>query len=104
MSRTGNRIVAAVQAKVYERLLGQPVGFFQDRHSSEFMTRLALAANGVRDVLQALIMSMSRDVLTLVALIVVMLVHNPMLAAIALIALPIGALLLSQTVGKLRRQ
>lgn len=103
LSRTGNKIVAAVQTRLYDHILRQDMRFFNSHHSTDFMSRLAVAANGVRDVLQALIMSVSRDVLTLVALIVVMLVHNPMLAAIALIALPIGALLLSQTVGKLRR-
>lgn len=103
LSRTGNKIVAAVQTRLYDHILKQDMLFFQSHHSTDFMSRLAVAANGIRDVLQALIMSVSRDVLTLVALIIVMIVHNPLLAAIALVALPLGGLILSQTVGKLRR-
>ncbi|MBM3608575.1 MAG: ABC transporter ATP-binding protein [Alphaproteobacteria bacterium] len=103
LSRTGNKIVAAVQTRLYDHILKQDMRFFQAHHSTDFMSRLAVAANGVRDVLQALVMSVSRDVLTLIALIIVMIVHNPLLAAIALIALPLGGLILSQTVGKLRR-
>jgi ATP-binding cassette, subfamily B, bacterial MsbA len=49
LSRTGNRIVAAVQARVFDHLLRQNILYFQDRHSSEFIARLSLAANGVRD-------------------------------------------------------
>lgn len=103
LSRTGNKIVAAVQTQLYDHILKQDMRFFQSHHSTDFMSRLAVAANGIRDVLQALIMSVSRDVLTLVALIIVMIMHNPLLAAIALVALPLGGLILSQTVGKLRR-
>ena len=90
LSRTGNKIVAAVQTQLYDHILKQDMRFFQSHHSTDFMSRLAVAANGIRDVLQALIMSVSRDVLTLVALIIVMIMHNPLLAAIALVALPLG--------------
>ncbi len=103
MSRTGNRIVAAVQAKVYERLLTQPVGFFQDRHSSEFMTRLALAANGVRDTLQVLISAVGRDILTLAALIVVMFWQDPLMALATCTVLPVAALLLGRVIRKVRK-
>ena len=49
LSRIGNSIVATAQRRVFERLLNQNIGYFQDRHSSEFIARLAFAANGVRD-------------------------------------------------------
>ena len=64
MSRAGNRIVAALQRRVYDHLLHQPVRFFSDRHSSELMARLAMAANGARDAVQFVINSAGRDVLT----------------------------------------
>ena len=43
-------IVAGVQRRLYEHLLQQDMRFFHDRHSTEFMTRLGTAANGVRDL------------------------------------------------------
>src|SRR5471032_2038097 len=46
LSRTGNRIVATVQTRVFDHLLRQNMLYFQDRHSSEFIARLSLAANG----------------------------------------------------------
>lgn len=52
LARTGNRIVASVQAKLFAHLLTQDMAFFQDRHSGEFMSRLAIAAASIRDTLQ----------------------------------------------------
>ncbi len=103
MSRTGNRIVAAIQARVYDRMLRQPVGFFQDRHSSDLMARLALGANSVRDVVQMLVTTAGRDVLTLVGLLFVMVYDDPLLATIVLALMPVGALLLGRLIKKVRR-
>src|SRR3954451_6083694 len=103
LSRTGNRIVAGVQRRLYEHLLRQDIRFFQDRHSSEFMTRLALAANGVRDTLQVIITSTGRDVLTLVGLIIVMIVQDPIMAVIALTIMPVGGYLLGRLIRRVRK-
>src|SRR5579863_373518 len=69
LSRTGNRIVAAVQSRVFDQLLRQNLLYFQDRHSSEFIARLALAANGVRDSLQVLAQGVARDSLSVAGLV-----------------------------------
>src|SRR5947209_4247578 len=61
LSRIGNRIVATAQRRVFDRLLHQNIGYFQDRHSSEFVARLAFAANGVRDCLQLVVQGFASD-------------------------------------------
>jgi len=48
LSRIGNRIIASVQERLFDRLMDQNVSYFHDRRSSEFMSRLTLAANGAR--------------------------------------------------------
>jgi ATP-binding cassette subfamily B protein len=103
MSRTGNRIVAAIQARVYDHLLRQPVTFFQDRHSSELMARLALAANSVRDVVQLLVTSAGRDVLTLIGLLCVMVYDDPLMALLLLTLMPVGAVLLGRLMSQVRK-
>ena len=103
MSRTGNRIVAALQARVYDHLLHQPVSFFSDRHSSELMSRLALAANAVRDVLQLIITSAGRDLLTVLGLLIVMIYQDPIMALLAVSLMPVGALLLGRLMKRIRR-
>jgi ATP-binding cassette subfamily B protein len=103
LSRTGNRIIAEVQARLFNHLLLQDMRFFHDRHSSDFMTRIAQAPNSVRDTLQALITAFGRELLTLIGLICVMFVQDPMLAALSLLTLPAAALLLGRMIGKVRK-
>ncbi|MDB5593306.1 MAG: transporter ATP-binding protein [Hyphomicrobiales bacterium] len=103
LSRTGNRIVAGVQTRLFDHLLRQDMRFFQDRHSTDFMSRLSLAANGVRDTLQVLITSMGRDVLTLAGLIVVMIVQDPLMAVMALSVMPVGGYFLGRLIRKVRK-
>ncbi len=103
MSRAGNRIVATLQKKVYDHLLHQPVRFFADRHSSELMARLAMAANGARDVVQFIMASAGRDVLTVIGLVAVMIYNDPLMALLALSVAPVGVLMLSRLMKRVRR-
>ncbi len=103
LSRTGNRIVAAIQRQLFDALLLQDMRFFHERHSADFMTRLSVAANGMRDALQVAITSISRDALTALGLILVMVTQDPVLAAIALTTLPVGMALLGRLIRRIRR-
>ena len=103
LSRVGNRIVATVQQRLFDKLVRQDLRFYQDRHSSEFMTRLAVAANGIRDSIQVIVTSTGRDCLTLFGLIVVMIVQDPMMSLIALSTFPIAVLALGRTIKRVRR-
>ena len=103
LARTGNRIVASVQRKVYEHLLQQDMRFFHGRPSTELMTHLGGAANGVRDALQVIITSAGRDLLTLLGLIIVMIVQDPIMALIALSIMPLGGYALSRLIRRVRQ-
>ena len=103
LSRTGNRIVADVQHRIFEKLIRQDLRFYQDRHSSEFMTRLAVAAGGIRDSMQVLITSTGRDLLTLIGLVIVMIVQDPLMSLIALSTFPIAVLALGRTIRRVRK-
>jgi subfamily B ATP-binding cassette protein MsbA len=103
MSRAGNRIVASLQKRVYDHLLHQPVRFFSDRHSSELMARLAMAANGARDVVQFIMASAGRDMLTVLGLLAVMIYNDPLMALMALSVAPVGVLMLSRLMKRVRR-
>ena len=102
LSRIGNRIVATAQRRVFERLLNQNIAYFQDRHSSEFIARLAFAANGVRDALQLVIQGFARDLVTVTGLVFVMVARDPKMALGALIALPVAAFFISRILRRVR--
>jgi ATP-binding cassette subfamily B protein len=103
LSRIGNRIVATAQRRVFERLLNQNVAYFQDRHSSEFVARLAFAANGVRDSLQLVIQGFARDLVSVTGLVIVMIARDPVIAGGALLALPVAALVIGRILRRVRR-
>ena len=103
LSRIGNRIVATAQRRVFDRLLNQNLMFFQDRHSSEFVARLVMAANGVRDTLQLVVQSGARDLLTIIGLAAVMVYQDPFVAAGAVCALPILTFFIRRIIVKVRR-
>lgn len=90
LGKIGNRIIAGYQNRLYENLLAQGVSFFSDRHSAEFLNRLNSGANGARTILQILITTAGRDLLTLIGLIVVMIIQDAFLAFICLVAMPIA--------------
>src|SRR5712691_11965887 len=60
LARIGNRIIADNQRKMFARLLQHNVGFFADRHSSEFTARLTTGAAAASQVLNLLITSIGR--------------------------------------------
>jgi ATP-binding cassette subfamily B protein len=103
LSRIGNRIVATAQRRVFDRLLDQNLMFFQDRHSSEFVARMVIAANGVRDSLQLVVQGGARDALTIIGLAAVMIYQDPIVAAGAVCALPILILLIRKIIQRVRR-
>lgn len=103
LARAGNSIIASAQRRLFDHLLRQDMRFFHDRHSSEFITRLVYAPNGVRDTMQAMVTTAGRDILTVIGLVIVMVVQEPVLALIAIAAMPIAAVLLTQTVGRIRK-
>jgi ATP-binding cassette, subfamily B, bacterial MsbA len=102
LARTGNRIVASIQTQLFDRLLVQNMAFFQDRYSSEFMSRLAIAATSIRDTLQLLITSAGRDLLTLLGLIGVMIIQDPLMSVIALSLMPVGGYALASLIKSVR--
>ena len=103
LARTGARIVANMQLRLFDRLLDQDIAYLRDGHSSAMLARLAIAANGVRDTLQVLALSLGRDAATLFCLIVVMFVQDTALALIAISIMPIAGYGLGALVGAVRR-
>ena len=103
LARVGNRIIAGLQSRLFDHILRMDMRYFQDRHSSEFMTRIAMSAGAVRDTLQLLVTSFGRDVLTLIGLVAVMIIQDPKLSLIALSVMPVGGYFLSKLIKRVRK-
>ena len=57
LSQIGNRIVADNQRRVFAKLLSEGLGFFSNRHSTEFIARLSTGAAACTQVINLLITS-----------------------------------------------
>lgn len=102
LGRIGNRIIAGYQNRLYENLLTQGVSFFGERHSAEFLNRLNSGANGARAILQILITTVGRDLITLIGLIIVMIIQDAFLAFVCLVAMPIAVIAVRSLIRRTR--
>jgi ATP-binding cassette subfamily B protein len=88
LSRIGNRIVADNQRAVFSKLLNEGLGFFSDRHSTEFIARVSTGAAAATQVINLLITSIGRDLLSLIGLITVMVVQDPLMSFFSFVVAP----------------
>jgi ATP-binding cassette subfamily B protein len=102
LSRIANHIIAENQRALFSKLLDESLGFFADRHSSEFAARLMAGASAATAVLNLLITSIGRDLLSLIGLIGVMVVQDPFLSLAALIVFPPAMLILRKMIKRVR--
>jgi ATP-binding cassette subfamily B protein len=102
LARIGNRIVADNQRRMFARLLQQNVGFFAERHSSEFMARLNTGAGAATQALNLLITSIARDFFTLLGLVAVMAWQDPVMSLFSIVAVPPAMLILRKMIKRIK--
>lgn len=90
LSKAGNSIVAEQQRKIYNRIVGQGVSFFQNMPSSELLVRVTYNAQAARGVIDTIVTSFVRDLFSLLGLLAVMLIQNFYLTSVALIIGPLA--------------
>ena len=102
LSRIGNSIIADNQRRMFDKLLHEDVGFFSDRHSSEFIARLTTGANAVSQVISLLITAFGRDLMSLIGLCVVMVIQDPVMSLVGVIVTPPAFLFLRKVIRRVR--
>jgi ATP-binding cassette subfamily B protein len=102
LSQISNAILANNQRRLFSKLMNESVGFFSERHSSEFLARLTAGANSVTQVLNLLINAVGRDVLSLIALVCVMLMQDPYMALLGFLVAPPAMLVLRKLVKRIK--
>jgi ATP-binding cassette, subfamily B, bacterial MsbA len=102
MSWIGNRIVADNQRRLFDKLMSENVGYFADRHSSEFIARLATGAAAVTQVINLIITAVGRDLMSLIGLTVVMVVQDPVMSIAGVIIAPPALYVLRKMIRRVR--
>ncbi len=88
LTRAGNRIVATQQIKLYDKLLRQGVSFFNLTESSDLLMRVTQSAQAARMIIDIIVTSVVRDLLTLIGLLAVMFYQQPVLSGVSMIIGP----------------
>jgi len=101
LSRIGNRMVANNQRAVFAKLVKEGLGFFSNRHSTEFLARLTAGAAAATQVINLLVTSFGRDLLSLIGLITVMVVQDPLMSFISFVVAPPAFLVLRRLIRRI---
>ena len=101
LARIGNRIIALNQRRMFDALIAQNLAFFSERHSSEFMARLTTGAAAASTVINLLVTSIGRDLLSLIGLVAVMFYQDWVMSLIAFFVVPPAFIMLRKMIRRI---
>ncbi len=102
LARMMNRIVAYNQEQIFRKLIQQPIGFFSDKHSSDFSMTIGYGPTAAATTLNLLATSLGRDLLSVICLSIVMATQAPILSLIAVLVLPLSVIGLRKIIKRAR--
>jgi ATP-binding cassette, subfamily B, bacterial MsbA len=102
LSKISNAILANNQRRLFAKLMSESIGFYSERHSSEFLARLTAGAKSITDVLNLLINAIGRDFLMLISLAAVMVMQEPLMSLLGLMVTPPAMLILRKLVKRIK--
>lgn len=103
LSKISNAILASNQRRLFAKLMRENVGFYSERHSSEFLARLTAGAQSVTQVLSLLVNAVGRDFLSLVGLAAVMVIQDPWMSLFGLLVAPPALFVIRKLVKRIKR-
>ncbi len=103
MSRIGNAIVARIQNRLFKVITRQDMAFFDHTPLGDLTTRLAHNSQAARGVIDMVILSLGRDVLSVIGLVSVMVLQDPALSVVALLIMPPAVFGVSLLVRRVRK-
>jgi len=103
LARIGNQIIAQMQTRLYHSILRQDMAFFQEMASSDLITRITHNARAASVALNLIATSLGRDLFTVISLLIVMLMQDSVLTAIALIGVPLLVAVITRLLARMRK-
>jgi len=102
LGRIGNAVVARLQRRMYDHMLNLGIDFYMRTPSSDLIARMSYNAQAARGVLDTIINTTSRDLLSVIALVGVMFVQSPLMSLVILVIVPITFLGIGRLVRRVR--
>jgi len=88
LTRVGSSIVSRLQRRIFDKILALGIEFHSQTHSSNFIAQISHNASAARSVIDLIVTSLGRDLLTVISLGAVMVIQDPIMAALALVVAP----------------
>lgn len=107
LNKAGNNIIALAQRRIFDHVLRQDVSFYSRMESSDLVMRLTTNAQAARSVIDLVVTSFVRDLFTLIGLLAVMVVQQPILFLVSSVVGPaalIGVRMLTKQVRSIMEQ
>ena len=101
LSKIGNAIIADNQRAMFDVLVHQNLEFFAGRHSTDILARLTAGAAAASTTINLIVGAIGRDFLVLVALLIVMIVQDPVMSFFAFIVVPPALYLLRKMIRRI---
>jgi len=102
LAQISNEMIADGQQRMFDKLMREDIGYFADRPSSLLMAQVTYGAGSVPGALNLLITATGRDGLSLVGLVAVMLVQDPILSLAGLLVMPPAVLFVRNLLRRVR--
>ena len=103
LKRIGNNIIARYQNRVYDHLLSLGVDFFTDTRSAFLVGQIKQNIGGIQNLLNSLVTIFARDLLTVIALVVVMIYQDWLMSVGSLVVMPIAGYVISRYVKRIKQ-
>ncbi|WP_425358004.1 ABC transporter ATP-binding protein [Notoacmeibacter marinus] len=104
LARVGNNVVARYQRRIFAHLLALDMRFHMSDRSGTLTARINTNINGIRSVLNTALVTVSRDIITLLGLVGVMVYQEPGLTVAVLLVGPVLFFLLNRLMRRLRKE
>ncbi len=103
LTRIGNNIIASLQRRIFDHLLGQTLDFYQRYALGDLATRMSYNAQAARAVIDLVVTSLGRDFLSVVALTAVMVAQDPLMSMLVLVIMPGAVIGVASLVKRVKR-
>ncbi|MEM9098630.1 MAG: ABC transporter transmembrane domain-containing protein [Pseudomonadota bacterium] len=107
LARIGNKIIAKLQRRMFRHLLAQGAEYYDTHSIGDVVVRFSNNVGSARAAIDLLILSVGRDLVSLLALVGVMVVQNGTMSLVAVVVAPPAVIAvgwLTQRVKRIARQ
>ena len=88
MAKTSNKVIQELRQQLYDHIQSLDLAFFDSRPSGKILARIIGDSNSLKDIIENAVTTLIRNLVTVVAVMVIMFVKNWRLALAALCSLP----------------